>query len=97
MAQFHVYRVGAGRLVLDLQSDLMDTGARVVAPLFAVAEGPQPITRLEPILTVNGAPHVLHTAEMAAIPARLLTAPLADLTAQDYQIRGALDMVFSGF
>jgi toxin CcdB len=35
---------------------------------------------------------------MAAIPSALLKGePVADLTASDYEIRAALDMVFSGF
>ncbi|QEW17965.1 plasmid maintenance protein CcdB [Marinibacterium anthonyi] len=95
--QFHVYRLPGGQLVLDLQSDLMDTGTRVVAPLIPEGHGPRPFTRLEPVLQVDGQPHVLHTGEMAAVPARVLGTPLADLTAGDYRIRGAMDMVFSGF
>ncbi|EDM72270.1 putative CcdB-like protein [Roseobacter sp. AzwK-3b] len=98
MAQFHVYRVLGDRLVLDLQTDLIETGTRVVAPLIPVSSGPKPIGRLEPILKIEGVPCVLHTAEMAAIPSSLLKGePVADLTASDYEIRGALDMVFSGF
>jgi toxin CcdB len=98
MAQFHVYRVPGGRLVLDLQTDLIETGTRVVAPLVPAASGPKPIGRLEPVFEIEGAAHVLHTAEMAAIPSALLKAPpVADLSRFDYEIRGALDMVFSGF
>ncbi len=98
MAQFHVYRLPGGMLALDLQSDLIDTGTRVVAPLIPLADGPRPLTRLEPILEIGETPHALHTAELAAVPAALVRgAPVADLTARDYEIRGALDMVFSGF
>lgn len=98
MAQFHVYHMPGGLLVLDLQSDLLDTGTRVVAPLIPIATGPRPLTRLEPILEVGGEPHALHTAEMAAVPVGLVKgASVADLTEHDYAIRGALDMVFSGF
>ena len=98
MAQFYVYRVPGDRLVLDLQTDLIETGTRVVAPLVPVSSGPKPIGRLEPIFKVEGLPYVLHTAEMAAIPSAVLKGePIADLSASDYEIRGALDMVFSGF
>lgn len=98
MAQFQVYRITGGRFVLDLQTDLIETGTRVVAPLVPVALGPKAIGRLEPVFDIEGVAHVLHTAEMAAIPSSLLkTAPVADLTPFDYEIRGALDMVFSGF
>ena len=98
MAQFHVYRLPGGRLVLDLQTDLIETGTRVVAPLVPAASGPKPLGRLEPIFEIGGAAHVPHTAEMAAIPSALLkTPPVADLSRFDYKSRGALDMVFSEF
>ena len=98
MAQFQVYRLAGGRLVLDLQTDMIDTGSRVVAPLIVVSTGPKVIGRLEPVFEVNGEDHALHTAEMAAIPSGLLRGqPIADLSGSDYEIRGALDMVFSGF
>ena len=66
MAQFQVYRLAGGRLVLDLQTDLIDTGSRVVAPLIVVSTGPRVIGRLEPVFEVNGEDHALHTAEIAA-------------------------------
>lgn len=98
MAQFHVYQVTGDRLVLDLQTDLIETGTRVVAPLIPMTSGPKAIGRLEPVLYIGGTAYVLHTAEMAAIPSAVLKGePAADLTASDYEIRGALDMVFSGF
>lgn len=98
MAQFHVYELAPGRLVLDLQTDLINTGSRVVAPLLRQSEGPTPIRRLEPLLPIDGQIYVLHVAELAAVPEGLLQGrPLANLTEFDYQIRGALDMVFSGF
>ncbi|EIE49399.1 plasmid maintenance protein CcdB [Salipiger aestuarii] len=98
MAQFHVHRIARGRLVLDLQTDLIDTGTRVVAPLIPRSEGPRALDRLEPGFDIGGIEHVLHTAEMAAVATHLLQdPPLADLTARDYDIRRALDMVFSGF
>jgi toxin CcdB len=98
MAQFQVYRLAGGRLVLDLQTDLIDTGSRVVAPLIVVSTGPRVIGHLEPVFEINGEGHALHTAEMAAIPSALIRGqPIADLSGSDYEIRGAIDMVFSGF
>ena len=98
MAQFGVYRLPDGMLVLDLQTDLIGTGSRVVAPLLAVSDALRPITRLEPVFEIEGTRLALHTAEMAAVPSGLLRdPPLADLSGEDYAIRGALDMVFSGF
>lgn len=98
MAQFHVYRLSNETLVLDLQTDLIDIGTRIVAPLIPLDSGPRPLTRLEPIFELDGAPHVLHLAEMAAVRSSAVSSPaVADLTDRDYEIRGALDMVFSGF
>jgi len=97
MAQFQVYPLAGSRLVLDLQTDLIDTGTRVVAPLFPVSDSPKPIERLEAVFEIGGEPYVLHTAEVAAIPSTLIrVAPIADLSDRDYEIRSALDMVFSG-
>lgn len=98
MAQFQVYRVRGRRLVLDLQTDLIETGTRVVAPLIPTSWGPAAIRRLEPVFEIDGEDYVLHTAEMAAIPSALLKGrPAADLSGSDYEIRRALDMVFFGF
>ena len=92
-----MYRIAGNRLVLDLQTDLIETGTRVVAPLLPASSGPKAIGRLEPVFEIDGISHVLHTAEMAAIPSALLKAsPVADLSRFDYEIRDALDMVFSG-
>ncbi len=98
MAQFHAYRITDDRLVLDLQSDLIETGTRVVAPLIPLSQGPTPLAKLEPIFQIGEIAYVLHTAELAAVPSGVLKGqPLADLTRHDYQIRRALDMVFLGF
>lgn len=97
MAQFHVYRIAGAGLVLDLQTDIIDTGTRIVAPLLPQSGGPTPLGRLEPILEIGDVAHVLHTAELAAVPSRLLKEAIADLSGREYEIKGALDMVFSGF
>ena len=98
MTQFHVHRIPGNRLVVDLQTDWIDTGTRVVAPLIPREAGPAPLSRMEPCFDVNGVEYVLHTGELAAIPAHLLEQPpILDLTGEDYTIRRALDMVFSGF
>ncbi len=98
MAQFHVYRLPGGALVLDLQTDFIDLGTRVAAPLIPVDQSPPSLPRLKPVLQIAGEDYMLHTAELAAIPARFCAGPpVADLSGQDYTIRTALDMVFSGF
>ena len=77
---------------------LIETGARVVAPLFPLSNGPTPLGRLEPIIEIGGIVHVLHPAELAAVPSGVLKGQsLVDLREHDYKFRDALDMVFSGF
>ena len=96
--QFRAYRVHGLGLILDLQTDLIDLPSRVVAPLVALAGGPRPLTRLEPVLQVDGVPHVLRASQLLTVPRKLAAGqPVADLRDQDYAIRGALDMIFSGF
>lgn len=98
MAQFCVYRLPSGSLVMDLQSDLLDIASRVVAPIYTLESTMPAMRRLEPILEIEGIRYVLHTAEMAAVPASLIKAPpVADFSKSDYELRAALDMVFSGF
>lgn len=97
MTQHCVYRLAGGLLVLDLQSDLVEVGSRVVAPLIPVGQGPAAIPRLEPVLEVDGAPHALRTAEMVAIlESQLQGPPVADLGAHSYEITRALDLLLIG-
>ena len=97
MAQFHVYRLGQGRLVVDLQTDFIETGSRVVAPLTPVGTGPRPLGRLEPVVMLGGAAHVIRTGEMAAVPSGLLRDEVADMSERGDLIKAALGMVFYGF
>jgi toxin CcdB len=63
-----------------------------------VSDGPRVIGHLEPVFKINGEDHALHTAEIAAIPSALLRGqPIAHLSGSDYEIRGTLELVFSGF
>lgn len=96
--QFHVYRIAHNRLVIDLQSDIPSLPTRVVAPLFPESPELKALSILEPIFEIEGQRHVLHTGELAAVPASILRGdPVADMRAHDYAIRRALDMLFSGF
>lgn len=98
MAQFRVYRLPGGLVVLDLQSDLIPLPTRVVAPLVPEEATLRAITRLEPVFEVEGARLALHVGEMAAVPARLVAGEaIADLRIEEFAIRRALDMLFSGF
>jgi toxin CcdB len=97
--QFHAYRLPDGALVLDLQSDIVShLPTRLVAPLVRERPDLQAMMILEPVLEVSGDRFALHAAEMAAVSARLVSGePVASLVSEDYAIRRALDMLFSGF
>lgn len=96
--QFRAYRVPGLGTVLDLQSDVVDTPVRIVASLLPLGPTLVPFSVLEPILKVGGEAHVLRTGELFTLPSRLLSGtPAADLSGEDYAIRRALDMLFSGF
>ncbi len=105
MARFDVYANPGAQAkttpyLLDVQSDLLDNlDSRIVIPLrgmehFAKVKLP---TRLTPVLSVNGRDYLLETPKMAAVPLRILKAPLASLAAAQAEITGALDFLFQGY
>jgi toxin CcdB len=97
--QFHAYRMPDGPLVLDMQHDVLShLPFRLIAPLYPELPGFQAMKVLEPVLVVEGVRMVLRVVEMASVPSKLLGGPpVARLTDADYEIRKALDMLFSGF
>lgn len=97
MAQFQVYRLGGEMLVLDVQSDHIDTPTRVVAPLLPLDDRLPPYPKLVPVFEIGGRPHGLRIPDLAAVPEALLGEPVLDLRHEDYAIRRALDMIFTGF
>jgi toxin CcdB len=98
MAQFDVYPLRGGGMVVDCQSDFVtyfDT--RLVAPLLPLEADMHIIARLQPVLEVAGEKRVLATQYLATLPRRELSAPVASLADQEYAIKAALDMLISGF
>ncbi|WP_041363955.1 CcdB family protein [Methylomonas methanica] len=105
MARFDVYRNSGVRsndvpYLLDVQADIlsaMDT--RVVVPLrrrdrFSEVRLPG---NLVPILSVEGVECLMETPKLAAVPVRVLKAPVASLESQRLEIGAALDFLFQGF
>jgi hypothetical protein len=98
MAQLHAYRLPDGQLVLDLQSDFVDTPFRLVAPLRRLEARLRTFTRLEPVLEVAGTAMSLHVTEAVGVRARLVSGPaVADLRGARDAVTRALDVLFSGF
>jgi toxin CcdB len=99
MARFDVYASpdGAG-YVVDIQADLLDMlQTRIVVPLLAIADAPLQAKRLNPVFDIDGAPHVLVTQYMAAVPRSVLRAVVADLGDEAAQITDAVDFLMQGF
>ena len=105
MSQFAVYRNPNQAtnerfpLLLDVQSDLLDElDTRLVAPLTPRASLlAAPLTRLMPVLQVEGADYVMMTPQVAGIPRRQLGEYVADLSTRRDDIRMALDFLTTGF
>ena len=99
MARFDVYpNPNDDGFLLDVQTDLLaQLNTKIVVPLMPKTTAPQPAKRLNPIFDINHAPHVMVTQFIAAVPASVLKAPIANIADQADDITIALDMVFFGF
>ncbi|MDR3393660.1 MAG: CcdB family protein [Parasulfuritortus sp.] len=105
MAQFDIHTnpdPGSAKVipyVIEVQSDLLDELPTVVVlPLADPSTIEQlPILRLNPRVTVEEQPLVVLAQDMAAVPRRLLSKPIGNLSAQRNDILAALDFLFTGF
>ena len=101
MAQFDLFRHARNTrypFLLDVQADLLrDLATRVVAPLTAVKRlRGSPISRLNPIVEVEGAGYAVLFQEMAAVPVSALGASAGHLRARRAELIAALDLLFTG-
>jgi toxin CcdB len=103
MAQFDLYPKPnpASRddvpYLLDVQTDLLrHLATRIVIPLAPASTAGPPLQRLNPALSVNGAPMILRTSELAAILAKDLGSPVASLRERRDEIVAALDFLLTG-
>lgn len=96
MAQFDVFRLKTGQLVVDLQTDLIGIEAsRVVAPLreagrYAAFPG------LTPTVEVEGATWIVRIQELAAVPGGELHHKVTSLAAERDALKRALDILIDG-
>lgn len=96
MAQFDVFRLKSGMLVVDLQTDLIGIEAsRVVAPLreagrYAAFAG------LTPRVEIEGTAWIVRLQEMAAVPGAELRDPVTSLAAERDALKRALDILVDG-
>lgn len=98
MAQFDVFRLADGELVLDVQTDLLGSfDSRVVVPLYLPAIAPVRHKRLNPEVIVDGTTYVMVPQFMIALDRPELGMRVDNLDRYYDQIRAALDMLFLGF
>ena len=80
MPRFDIYRNPNPRashgFYLDVQSDLVATATRWCIPLALHKPGQPLIQRAQTLIEVQGAPHVMDTPNLLAVPAALLRHPL---------------------
>ncbi len=99
MAQYDVFPNPTGDgYMLDVQNDLLEgLNVRTVVPLLPQGNAPIAASRLNPVFEIEGAPHLMMTQYIAAVPASILKAPVGDLSTKFDAITSALDMLFHGF
>ncbi|WP_322895536.1 MULTISPECIES: CcdB family protein [unclassified Yoonia] len=96
MAQFDLYRLASGQLVVDLQTDLIGIDAsRIVAPLrdagrYVAFPG------LTPRVEVEGAIWIVRVQELAAVPGAELRQPVGSLAEHRDALKRALDILIDG-
>ncbi len=96
MAQFDVYSVRGGGLVIDCQSHLLRSlPTRFVVPLRAWDDSV--MDRLNPIFDVDGQQFAMVTQLAGMVEARALKHVVTSLLDQEYVIKSALDMLISGY
>lgn len=96
MAQFDVFRLKSGLLVVDLQTDLIGIEAsRIVAPLRD-AERYSAFPGLTPKVWIEGAFWIVRVQELAALPGAELRAFVTSLASERDALKRALDILVDG-
>ena len=96
MAQFDLYRLNDGLLVVDLQTDLIGIEAsRIVAPLREVGRYAT-FPGLIPVVEVDGLMWIVRVPELAAVPAAELRNPVGSLIEHRDALKRALDILIDG-
>jgi toxin CcdB len=96
MAQFDLYRLKTGILVVDLQTDLIGIDAsRIVAP---VREAGRYVAfpGLTPTVQIDGTAWIVRIQELAAVQANELRDRVGTLAAHRDALKRALDILIDG-
>lgn len=84
--------------VLDVQAGLLsDLATRVVLPMRKLKDYPsKPITRLNPILKIEGVDYIVLAQQISVMPSKAVGQSHADFSAEQHTIVAAVDCVLSG-
>lgn len=97
MARYDLFQDGENFLI-DVQADTIDIlNTRAVVPVRRPRDAPLPAKRLNPTFEIDGAPYVMVTQFIAAVPEHELMRPVGNLRNYHDEITAALDMLFQGF
>ena len=103
MAQFDVFvnPIAAARraypFVVALQSDIAQyTRDQTVAPLVPLALLPNIVSRLTPIVAVDGTEHMVLVPAMSGLRSRELVRPHSSIAAARSELLAAIDYLFFG-
>ena len=85
--------------LLDVQTELLDElQTRVVVPLTSVEKSAaKQMSRLTPLLEIDGDSYLMLTPQLAGINKKELGKPVADLSSSRNEIVAALDFLVTGF
>lgn len=96
MAQFDLYRLNGGQLVVDLQTDLIGIDAsRIVAPLREAGRYVA-LPGLTPTIEHNGSTWIVRVQELAAVPGAELRDRIGSLAVHRDALKRALDILIDG-
>ena len=97
MAQFDVWRLADGMLVVDLQTDLIGLDAtRIVAPLREEG-GYASLPGLTPSVEIEGRRWIVRLQELAAVPAAELRVRVGWIAGARDALKRGLDVLIEGF
>jgi toxin CcdB len=92
--RLEVWRVSRGRLVLNVQSDLLSIGTFVVVPLVP-ADSFIPVEGINPTVEVAGARYILIMQQITAIKASEMRERVAYLPETESMVVKALDRLLT--
>ena len=96
MAQFDLYRLNGGQLVVDLQTDLIGIDAsRIVAPLRDAGRYTA-FPGFTPTVEVDGSTWIVRVQELAAVSGAELHEPAGSLAEYRDALKRALDILIDG-